>query len=63
MIYVLEIYVLFWKKWTPWSTQTLDIEVQNNMHSFYLPYLGYNKIIIFPVLKSDNTTFYTPNHE
>jgi len=44
------------------TDKTLDIEVQNNMHSFYLLYLGYNKIIIIPVLKSDNRNFYTPNH-
>jgi len=42
--------------------KSLATEVQINMHFFYLLYLGYNKIIITPVLKSDNRIFYTPNH-
>ena len=44
------------------ADNTSAIEVQNNMHYFYLPYLGYNKIILIPVLMSDNTNFYKPNY-
>ena len=66
-IYISDLYIgnlcHIWKKViTPEAGKTLTIEVQNNMHFFNLLYRGYNKIIIIPVLKSENRNVYTPNH-
>jgi len=48
--------------WQKLKQQTLANEVQNIMYVFHLLYLGYNKIITIPVLKSDKRSFYRTNH-
>jgi len=56
-LYIGNLFHILKKVAKPEAHQTLAIVVQNNLHVLYLLYLGYNKIILIPVLKSDNRNF------